>query len=112
MKLCDLHSGQLRHHVTVERLTLTPDGIGGGVSTWATLYQPWAYIRPASGWERMAGMQLESPITHTIYLRYNTSITTRDRVVHRGRVFNIRSIIDTDEQKTFMELRCEEGVAT
>jgi len=111
MKLCDLHSGMLRNHVTVERMVIVPDGIGGGTATWTTLYQPWAYLAPATGWEGMQGMQLESPITHTCYIRYNADITPRDRIVHRGRVFNIRSIADIEEQRVFMELKCEEGVA-
>ena len=111
MKLCDLHSGMLLNQITVERLTLTPDGMGGGVSSWAILYQPWAYIAPVTGWERMAGMQLESPITHTIYIRYRLDLSTRDRIVHRGRSFNIRSIADIEEKRIFLELKCEEGVA-
>jgi SPP1 family predicted phage head-tail adaptor len=111
MKLCDLHSGLLQNHVDVQRLTLTPDGIGGGTPTWATLYQPWAYIIPVGTWEKLQGMQLESPITHTIFIRYNTDIKVRDRIIHRTRVFNIRSIVDIEEAKTFLELKCEEGVA-
>lgn len=111
MKLCDLCSGMLRHHVTVERLTLTPDGIGGSSSTWATLYKPWAHIEPASGWEKLAGMQLESPITHTIYIRYNANIKPRDRISFRGRYYNIRSVIDIEERHIWMELKAEEGVA-
>lgn len=111
MNPCDLHSGMLQHRVTVERLTLTPDGIGGGTQTWETLYQPWAYIEPVTGWERLAGMQLESPITHTCYIRYNTEIMPRDRIVHRGRVFNIRSVAGLQEKRIFMELKCEEGAA-
>jgi SPP1 family predicted phage head-tail adaptor len=111
VKNCDLHAGLLRDKVTVERLTLTPDGIGGSTQTWATLYQPWAAIYPATGWEKMAGMQLESPITHTIYIRYNADIKARDRIVHRGRVFNIRSVAIIEEYRIFMELKAEEGVA-
>jgi SPP1 family predicted phage head-tail adaptor len=111
MNTCDLHSGLLQHHVTVQRLTLVPDGGGGGQSVWATLYQPWAYITPVGTWEKMSGMQLESPITHSIYIRYYDDINPRDRIVHRGRIFNIRSIIDMEEKKIFLELKCEEGVA-
>lgn len=111
MNRCQLHSGLLRHHVTVQRLTLTNDGTGGGVSSWATLYQPWAYIIPATTWERLSGMQLESPITHTIYMRYNAEIEPRDRILHRGRLFNIRSIVDMEEQHEWLEIKAEEGVA-
>lgn len=111
MKVCDLHSGMLSYKVAVERLTLTPDGIGGSVSTWATLYQPWAYITPVGTWEKLQGMQLESPITHTIYIRYNDDITVRDRISFRGRLFNIRSVVDMEEKKIFLELKAEEGAA-
>lgn len=112
MKRCNLHSGLLRHQVDVERLILTPDGIGGSVSSWAVFRRPWAYIISATGWERLSGMQLESPITHIVYLRYDAEITARHRIIHRDRAFNIRSIADIEEQREWLELKCEEGVAT
>lgn len=111
MKLCDLHSGLLQSHVSLERLTLIPDGIGGSQSVWAEIGTPWAYIIPATAWENLQSMQLESPITHTFYIRYRDDITPRDRFTFRGRLFNIRSIIDIEEKKLFMELKCQEGVA-
>jgi len=111
VKTCDLHAGLLEHHVLLQRLTLSPDGHGGGTQSWAVLGTPWAYIVPASAWENLKSMQLESPITHTIYIRYRLDIKARDRIVHRGRNFNIRSIIDMEEKKIFLELKAEEGVA-
>jgi SPP1 family predicted phage head-tail adaptor len=111
MKVCDIHSGMLQNRVVIQRMTLTPDGHGGGHQTWALLGNTWAYIIPASGWETLKSMQLETPITHTIYMRYRTDIKARDRIIHRGRVFNIRSIIDIEEEKTFLEIKAEEGVA-
>jgi SPP1 family predicted phage head-tail adaptor len=111
MKTCDLHSGLLEHHVILQRLTLTPDGMGGGTQSWIVIGTPWAYIIPATAWENLKSMQLEAPITHSIYIRYRTDITARDRIVHRSRIFNIRSIIDIEEKKLFLELKAEEGVA-
>jgi SPP1 family predicted phage head-tail adaptor len=101
----------LEHRVLLQRLTILPDGVGGGSQLWTTIGTPWACILPASGWEKLTSMKLETPITHTCYIRYRADITPRDRIIHRGRTFNIRSIIDIEEKKLFLELKAEEGVA-
>jgi SPP1 family predicted phage head-tail adaptor len=66
---------------------------------------------PTTNWERLQAMQLETPITHTIYIRYRDDLVPRDRILFRGRLFNIRSIVDMEEKKIFLELKAEEGVA-
>lgn len=110
MKCCDIHSGRLQHRVRVERLTLADDGGGGSTETWSLIARPWAYIKPLSGTEALHGMQLRDKITHKIYMRYR-DLTPRDRLIHRGRMFNIRSVIDLEERKMWLEISAEEGVA-
>ena len=55
-------------------------------------------------------MKLESEITHTLYMRYRADIHPRDRITFRGRTFDILSIIDIEESKEFLELKCEEDL--
>ncbi len=106
----DIHSGMLEHQVSLQRLTLVPDGVGGGTEHWTQIGTPWCCILPAGGWERLTSMKLEAEITHSIYMRYRADIHPRDRIVFRTRTFDILSIIDLEEAKEFLELKCEEDL--
>ena len=56
-------------------------------------------------------MQLESPLTHAIIIRYTDDILTVDRVNFNGRLMQIRSVRNIEEMNRWIELSCEEGVA-
>ena len=111
MKCCDFYSGKLRNRITIERLTLTPDGIGGNAETWVVNKSLKAYIKPTSGSETLHSQRLEARLTHKVYIRYVTDIINTDRVVFNGRNFQIRAIINIEERNKWIELSCEEGVA-
>lgn len=109
MKCCDLTSGMLRHKITIERESQVQDNVGGYSSSWSTLSQPFAFIKPMSGNERFWANRLESNLTHRIFLRYITDITTKDRIIYDGREFQIRAIINVEERDKWLELHCVEG---
>ena len=111
MKWCDLYAGKLRHSITIERETITPDDSGGQDIEWTTNKTLKAFIKPKSGNERLRGMQLESPTTHAVFIRYTADILTTDRVNFGGRLMQIRSVINIEERSKWIELGCEEGVA-
>ena len=56
-------------------------------------------------------MQLESPLTHAIIIRYTDDISTDDRVNFNGRLMQIRAVRNIEEMNRWIELSCEEGVA-
>lgn len=109
MRCCDLTSGKLRHKITVERESTTTDIVGGQSSTWATLIEPFALVKPVTGTERYQAMKLETNITHRIYIRYVADIKTTDRIIFNSREMQIRSIIDLEERNKWLELHCVEG---
>ena len=43
--------GRLRHRLTLESASRTPDGGGGASETWSTVTEVWAEITPTSGAE-------------------------------------------------------------
>ena len=113
MKCCDLTSGLLRHQITIQRESKTKDAVGGyDGSTWATHLQPYAYIKPVSGFERLQAMKLEATISHKIYIRYVADISPNDRIVFNSRTMQIRAIINIEERDKWLELTCDEGVVT
>lgn len=112
MKCCDLTSGKLRNTIAIQRKTGTPDGGGGSTLVWATVSSPRAYIKPISGGERFQAMRLEADTTHRIFIRYRTDILTSDRINYRGRLMQIRAILNLEERNMWLEIYADEGERT
>lgn len=111
MKCCDLYAGKLRKSITIERETDIDNDSGGQDIIWSTYKTVKAFIKPKSGTERVRGMQLQSPLSHSVFIRYTADITPEDRVNYKGRYMQIRAVINIEERDRWIELACEEGVA-
>ena len=111
MKCCDLYAGMLRSNITIERETDIQNDSGGQDIVWATHKTMKAFVKPKSGSERVRGMKLESPLTHSVFIRYSADILPCDRVNFMGRHLQIRAVINIEERNKWIELSCEEGVA-
>lgn len=103
--------GQLRERCTIEQETSTADGMGGQVLAWQELLICWARVTPKTGGENVDGDQVTAHVHYEIVIRYRDDVTAGMRVLWRGRVFNIRSIINRDEHYRYSILICEEGAA-
>ena len=106
-----LRLGTLRHRVTLQQEARVADGGGGFTVTWQDVATVWARVAPIRGEEALVHRQLEDAITHKVTMRYRAGVTAAMRLVHNGRVFNIREVLDLDERNRILELRCEENVA-
>jgi SPP1 family predicted phage head-tail adaptor len=89
----------------------TGDGQGGCVESWADVAEVWAELVPLKGYERMQAMQLESPITHRVTMRWRRGVTNAQRLLYGDRVFNIKEALNLDEQDAFLQLLCVETAA-
>ena len=107
-----LEAGALRHRITLQSATDTPDGGGGFTTVWTDVATVWAAIEPLKGREQLHAAQLETPVTHRVTLRYRAGVTPKMRVKFGTRVFNIRAVIDAEERHRTLELMCEEGVGS
>jgi SPP1 family predicted phage head-tail adaptor len=112
MKCCDITTGSLRHRITIQRQSYTPDGAGGGTNTWTDYASIRAFIKPMSGNERLFSMRLEAETTHRIFIRYRADLTTTDRISFNGRLMQIRALINLEEANKYIEIYADEGVAT
>ncbi len=107
--------GRLRERVTVQRAARDADAGGGAVVTWTPLaHAPtvWARIEPLSGAEALQAMKLQARVTHRVTLRWRDDVTAAMRLVCGARTLNIRAVTNPDERRRYLELLCEEGVAT
>ncbi len=107
--------GELRHRLSIQAERAASDGGGGLTDPWAdpvTVATVWGKIEPLTGGERLHALQIQDRLSHRIVIRHRSGITAAMRVVFGARAFNIRAVIDADERGRFLELLCDEGVAT
>jgi SPP1 family predicted phage head-tail adaptor len=113
MKCCDMKAGMLKEAVAFQRLTRTSDGAGGFTEAWAAIVgtPTRAHVKAMSGGERWHSDRVEASATHKIVVRYNSSLTTKDRVVIRGLAYNIRFIDNMDMADKWLYITAQVGVA-
>ena len=104
--------GALRHRLILQEEARDTDAGGGTTLTWSDIATVWGRVEPLAGAERLQAMQLESRVSHRVTIRNRTGVSAGMRLVHNGRALNIRTVIDPDARKHWLELMCEEGVAT
>lgn len=107
--------GKLRHRLTIEEEARVADGGGGFAVTWSELSTDptvWGAVVPLSGREVLQAQQLATPVTHKVTIRHRSDVTAAMRLKLGTRAFNIRAVINVDERDRWLELMCEEGVAT
>ena len=112
--------GKMRQRLEIQSITRSSDGGGAATLTWSTTATVFGYIEPYGGNKTVFGDQIEGPITHRIHLRYRSDVTFKNRILYSAqrngvqlnRYFNIKRVINSDTLYKYLELLCEEGVAT
>ena len=112
--------GAMRHQVTIQSQTGSADGGGSSNLSYSNVATVNASIKPMSGGDRLFGDQIEERITHMITIRFRRDVTYKNRIKYNfadggtnvSRIFNIRRVINRDTRNRFLDILCEEGVAT
>lgn len=102
--MTDRPIGALRHRLTLERATLTPDG----TTVWTADGTVFAALEPRSGSEAERGGGLTGRLTHRIEMRFRDDVSSRDRLVKGDRIFRILVVRDPDERRARLVLDAEE----
>lgn len=110
-----MRAGNLRDQVTFQRLVAGDDGYGNAVTSWnETFLTVSADMLEGLGREAVAAGRLEAGRTATIRVRWSPAtaeITAADRVLARGALWNIRSVVLVGRRRDLLEMLCEEGGA-
>ena len=102
-----MKAGQLDQRVTVERQQGGFDELGQPLpDTWAPLFTCWAAVEPLTGREYIAAQAAVSEVTARIRMRYRPWMTSQDRVIHNGAVYQIQSVIDVRSEHRELHLMC------
>lgn len=112
--------GSMRHRITIQRYTATPDDGGGSVIVWQDVSDVFASILPSRAQESLFAEQMREVTSHLITIRYRPDLTHKDRLIHtvyanggfQTRTFAIKGIKNVDNKNKFYQLACEEGVPT
>ncbi|MEG2289921.1 MAG: phage head closure protein [Clostridium sp.] len=103
-----MQAGELRDKLTFQELIGVQDSFGQTAETWTDICKVWGNINPIAGREFFAAEKINSEITHKIRIRYRKDIKPSMRVVYKGRIFEITSLINEYERNTISLLMCKE----
>lgn len=105
----------LRHRITLQKLTRAPDGQGGSIVSWTDIQSVWAKITPTSAQEKLFAAKLQDEYDHEIIIRNTLDYQINkaaDRFIFGTRIFQIKSVQYVDERKWWVKIKVKEGVAT
>jgi SPP1 family predicted phage head-tail adaptor len=91
-----MRAGTLKDRLTLQRYQATTDPKWGTTPGWWNTCDLWADVEPLGGSEKTDNAGVQTTISHRIRTRYRTDITSKDRLLYRGRVLEIVSVIDVD----------------
>ena len=105
---------QLKHRITIQKPALSGDGMGGGTQTWTDIATVWGNVTTTTpsntlNVEEWTSDQFRMTRYYIVILRYRGGITTDMRLMHRGRILEILSVVDINERNWACKLYCREG---
>lgn len=106
-----MRAGTLRHRIALQSASSAQsDYTGQPTKTWSTYKTVYARVQPLSGREAFYAAQTRPDVTHTITLRYNSSITPEHRALWGSRIFQFESVLTVDEIHHEMRIMAKEAV--
>jgi len=103
-----MRAGRLRHKITIQEVTETADGMGGFTETWSEYTTAFASITPMKGMEALEHRKLGHETVHKVWMRYQSGISTKMRVVWGDRTMDMIDYRIPDERNEMIELTVKE----
>ena len=104
--------GRLRERVTIQSKSVSRDGFGAEVIAWVNVATVWADVRSTDGTENVESTvdQMVATISHSVLIRHRAGLSPAMRVVWRGKVLRILSVVEKDNRQRQLLLKCSEVV--
>ena len=107
----------LKRQITIKQRTSGQDSWGQPLTTWTTLYSPWAHVTTQTGAqpgaEREAGSQLLSTVTYLFRVRFKAGVDATMRVEERYQgvttTYDIKQVQVDVAGRDSMILVCQAG---
>lgn len=100
--------GKLKHRITLQTMSSKVDAYGERVDEWVDVKTVWADISPISGKQFYTAKQINSEISHNIYIRYTDMVKPDMRITFKERVFEILYIMNINEDNRLLQIYCKE----
>lgn len=86
--------GQFNRRLEAQKLTLAPDGAGGSVETWTTVYTTWAFVGPVKSWRALQQLQNVQNNSYEVQIRFTTAheVNKNIRFKYEGQTLIINSM--------------------
>src|SRR5688572_29469613 len=103
----DIRRGQLDREITFIKGVATRGNANQDILTWsevdsdATVY---SRVKELPGVEIVIGDQIKFVQKTEFIVVYRTDLTTRNRLVYEGRVYEIISIVETPQRKMYLQV--------
>ena len=99
--------GGMRSRVGIEYATQTVDSFGQATESWSAAVYRWARVLPLAGDESdiRDGVTMRERIK--IDMRGGTSLPTTARLTYRGATYQVKSMIDTDQERSMITVIAE-----
>jgi SPP1 family predicted phage head-tail adaptor len=104
-----MHAGALKHRITIQQKTDTPDAFGQPISAWSNLVELWAHVMFVNGKEAIKSEIETSSKKASARIRYRSDIDTSMRVIFETETYNILSVLP-DANKRHLDLVIETGL--
>lgn len=106
----DVHvdAGKLNRWITIQKPVDTPDGAGGDVRVWVPFLNLWAQVEALMGSEPFFADQMYPKLQVAFTIRYRKGVMAAQRVLYGTRLFNIRSVVETEDSRVYIKLHTEE----
>ena len=106
-------AGELDQRISVVRETITTDGYGGQELVLSTLLEAWSKVIPRAGNERLFGDRVEATGDYMFIIRNRSDVTIEenDRILWRGKYYNISFIADAGDRDLYLQIMASRGVA-
>jgi SPP1 family predicted phage head-tail adaptor len=104
-----IQPGRLRERITVQQATESRNSLGESVQSWSTFAERWASVDGLSSREVLLTGQQQTEITHRVRMRYLDGFASTMRILWRGRVLEITSLLEHNNRSEH-EVLCTERV--
>ena len=104
-----IDAGKLRERVTIQQAAEARNSLGETTLSWATFTERWASVEGVSSREALELGQADVSLTHRVRMRYVDGMTHNMRLLWRGRVLEIVSLLEYANRSEHVAT-CQEAV--
>ena len=103
-----MQAGRLRHRLTLQQASSTPNSFNEMVESWADVATVYGAVEPLRGQEFFAAEQVQSEISVRVRIRYRSGVEPKMRWKFGARYLYINAVIDVNERDREIQCMCRE----